>query len=179
MGDAEKTYTVGELGRLFGLSRTALLYYDSIGLLKPSGRSASGYRRYREADRERLGRIASFRALGIALSEIPALLDAPPEGAAGTLVARLLAIEGSIEGLRAQQRGIVGLLDRSGALRRGRARLGELAAQGARRGIDEKKARRFHASFERSSPEEHRRLLGALGFTEAEIADFLRELGGG
>lgn len=28
-------YTVGELAKLFGLSRSALLYYDEIGLLSP------------------------------------------------------------------------------------------------------------------------------------------------
>jgi MerR family transcriptional regulator, thiopeptide resistance regulator len=176
LGETDRTWTVGQLGRLFGLSRTALLYYDSIGLLKPSGRSASGYRRYDESDRERLGRITAFRALGLSLAGIARLLALPGEGAAGTLLGRLLEINGTIEGLRAQQRGILELLEASGGLKRGRARLGELSSLGAALGIDGSSYRRIHASFERSSPEEHRRLLAALGFTEAEIAEFLREL---
>jgi MerR family transcriptional regulator, thiopeptide resistance regulator len=176
LADTEKTYTVGELGKLFGLSRTALLYYDSMGLLKPSGRSASGYRRYAEADRARLERIVAFRSLGIPLASIPELLALPEEGAAGALLSRLFEINGKIEELRAQQRGILELLERSGSLRRGRARLGELVGLGSRLGIDTSNYRRFHASFERASPEEHRRLLGALGFTDSEIAEFLAEL---
>jgi DNA-binding transcriptional MerR regulator len=171
------TYTVGELGRLFGLSRTALLYYDSIGLLKPSGRSAAGYRRYDESDRLRLERIATFRSIGIPLASIAGLLELPGEGAAGVLLGRLLQINGEIEGLRAQQRGILELLEASGALRRGRSRIRELAPLGKRLGIDESNFRRVHAAFERASPEEHRRLLAALGFSEEEIAGLLRELG--
>jgi len=46
-------YTVGSLARSFGLSRSTLLYYDSIGLCKPSGRSAANYRTYTENDRAR------------------------------------------------------------------------------------------------------------------------------
>jgi MerR family transcriptional regulator, thiopeptide resistance regulator len=171
------TYTVGELGRLFGLSRTALLYYDSIGLLKPSGRSAAGYRRYDESDRRRLERIATFRSLGIPLASIPGLLELPDEGAAGVLLGRLLQINGEIDGLRSQQRGILELLEASGTLRRGRARIRELAPLGKRLGIDESNFRRFHAAFERVSPEEHRRLLAALGFSAKEIEGLLRELG--
>jgi MerR family transcriptional regulator, thiopeptide resistance regulator len=179
LAETEKTYTVGELGRLIGLSRTALLYYDSIGLLKPSGRSAAGYRRYSEADRARLERIAAFRELGIPLSAIPRLLALPTEGAAGILLERLVEANAAIEALRAQQRGILELLESCGALRKGRSRLGELAAAGPKPGLDGSNYRRIHAALERGSPAEHRRLLGALGFSEAEIKDFLRELGGG
>jgi MerR family transcriptional regulator, thiopeptide resistance regulator len=176
LADTDKSYTVGELGRLFGLSRTALLYYDAIGLLKPSGRSASGYRRYGEADRGRLERIVAFRALGMPLASIPELLDVPPEGAAGALLARLFEINGRIEELRAQQRGILGLLEDSEALGDGRARRRGLKIVGARIGVDESNYKRVHASFERASPEEHRRLLRALGFTEEEAEDFVRAL---
>jgi DNA-binding transcriptional MerR regulator len=176
LDDAGRTYTVSELGRLFGLSRTALLYYDSIGLLKPSGRSASGYRRYDDSDRTRLERITTFRSLGIPLASVSALLALPEEGAAGILLGRLFEINKTIESLREQQRGILGMLEASGALKPGRARPRELAALGAKLGIDGTNYRRVHAAFERSSPEEHRRLLRALGFSEPEIEDFLRDL---
>ena len=52
-------YTVGQLAKLFGLSRSTLLYYDEIGLLSPSARSASNYRLYSEADIRRV-RIIRF-----------------------------------------------------------------------------------------------------------------------
>ena len=44
-----------------GISRTVLLYYDTIGLLKPSGRTGAGYRIYSEADVQRLKQIMIYR----------------------------------------------------------------------------------------------------------------------
>jgi DNA-binding transcriptional MerR regulator len=35
----EQTHTIGRLARKFQLSRSALRYYDSIGLLEPSYRA--------------------------------------------------------------------------------------------------------------------------------------------
>ena len=46
--------TVSQLARLCGLSRTTLLYYESIGLLPPASRSNANYRRYSAEDLERL-----------------------------------------------------------------------------------------------------------------------------
>ena len=172
-------YTVGELGQIFGLSRTALLYYDSIGLLRPSGRTQAGYRRYDEADRARLDRIVAFRSLGIRLAAIGPLLDLPEEGRVGTLLKRLLDINADIAALRAQQRGILELLESIGALRRGRGRMHELAQLGREVGIDERSYRGVHAALERDSPQEHRRLLSALGFSDTEIAEFLADLSSG
>src|SRR6185503_19923577 len=43
---AEMSESVSRLARRFGLSRTALLYYDRLGLLSPSERSAAGDRLY-------------------------------------------------------------------------------------------------------------------------------------
>jgi DNA-binding transcriptional MerR regulator len=48
--------TLGQLGRAVGLSRTALLYYESLGLLVPRTRSAAGYRLYGSADIRRWSR---------------------------------------------------------------------------------------------------------------------------
>src|SRR6185369_4451961 len=50
---AMKTYSISKLARTCDLSRSTLLYYDRLGLLKPSGRTASGYRYYTDADQRR------------------------------------------------------------------------------------------------------------------------------
>ena len=42
-------YTVGQIAKKFKISRSTLLYYDSIDLLKPKGRSDSNYRLYADA----------------------------------------------------------------------------------------------------------------------------------
>ena len=50
-------YTVKHLCHRFNLSRSALLYYDSIGLLKPSGRTAGNYRIFTDEEIKRLDQI--------------------------------------------------------------------------------------------------------------------------
>jgi DNA-binding transcriptional MerR regulator len=64
---------VGELAKRIGLTIRALHYYDSIGLLKPSSRSESGYRLYNQADVARLHGIQALRRLGLPLSDISRL----------------------------------------------------------------------------------------------------------
>lgn len=66
---------VGELARRTGLTVRALHHYDSIGLLRPTGRSDSGYRLYSRADVERLQGIQTLRRMGLSLAGIAQLLD--------------------------------------------------------------------------------------------------------
>ncbi|TQI79575.1 DNA-binding transcriptional MerR regulator [Serratia fonticola] len=65
---------VGELARRSGITVRTLHYYDSIGLLIPSARSDAGYRLYSRADITRLHHIQALRRMGVALTEIGALL---------------------------------------------------------------------------------------------------------
>jgi DNA-binding transcriptional MerR regulator len=69
--------TVSEVAGLARVSVRTLHHYDSIGLLRPSARSCSGYRLYDGADLERLQRILYFRELGFSLDEIREVLDDP------------------------------------------------------------------------------------------------------
>jgi DNA-binding transcriptional MerR regulator len=71
------TYSVGEVARLAGVTVRTLHHYGEIGLLKPSGRTNAGYRRYAAADLDLLGRILFYRELGFPLDRIAALLDDP------------------------------------------------------------------------------------------------------
>lgn len=66
--------TVGQAARLGGVSVRTLHHYESIGLLVPAERSASGYRLYTEHDLDRLTRILYYRELGFALEDIATLL---------------------------------------------------------------------------------------------------------
>jgi len=66
--------TVGAAARLAGVTVRTLHHYDEIGLLNPSGRSDAGYRRYAEADLERLQRILFYRELGFGLDEIKTVM---------------------------------------------------------------------------------------------------------
>ncbi|HEX9796505.1 MAG TPA: MerR family transcriptional regulator [Anaerolineales bacterium] len=70
-------YTVGELAELAGVSVRTLHYYDQIGLLPPSARTAAGYRQYRSSDLIRLQQILLYRELEMPLEAIQALLSDP------------------------------------------------------------------------------------------------------
>lgn len=67
--------TVNEVSRLSGVSIRALRYYDAIGLLKPTGRTESGYRLYDDAALEKLQQILLFRELQFPLKEISRIMQ--------------------------------------------------------------------------------------------------------
>jgi DNA-binding transcriptional MerR regulator len=155
-----------------GLSRSTLLYYDRIGLLRPSGRSRTNYRIYSDADRRRLERICSYRRTGMPLSAIAGILDAPRQQIMKALELRLDALNREIRDLRQQQMVIVGLL-KDRRLLSGARVLDKQRWVGILRdaGLDEEAMRQWHVAFERNSPEAHQDFLEALGIDKAEIAD--------
>ena len=79
------SYTVGVVARLSGVTVRTLHHYDEIGLLKPSGRSDAGYRRYGEADLDRLQRILFYRELGFGLDQIKTVMTDGDADSAGHL----------------------------------------------------------------------------------------------
>jgi DNA-binding transcriptional MerR regulator len=72
-----KVYTVSQLAEMAGVSVRTLHHYDHIDLLKPSSRTAAGYRLYGERDLLRLQQILFFKELDFPLSEIRNVLDDP------------------------------------------------------------------------------------------------------
>jgi MerR family transcriptional regulator, thiopeptide resistance regulator len=74
---SSKGYTVKDVAQLAGVSVRTLHYYDSIGLLIPSDRTAAGYRLYSASDLLRLQQIMLSRKLGLSLKAIRRSLDDP------------------------------------------------------------------------------------------------------
>jgi MerR family transcriptional regulator, thiopeptide resistance regulator len=70
---------VGEVAALTGVSVRTLHHYDEIGLLRPAERSDGNYRLYTPDDLARLRRVLTWRSLGVSLTEVAGLLDAPPD----------------------------------------------------------------------------------------------------
>ncbi|MFD3751009.1 MerR family transcriptional regulator [Streptomyces cyaneofuscatus] len=66
---------IGEVARRSGVSARMLRHYESLGLVRPSGRTGSGYREYSEEDIRRIFHIESLRALGLSLREVKRALD--------------------------------------------------------------------------------------------------------
>lgn len=69
--------TVNEVSKLTGVSARTLQYYDTIGLLKPSRYTESGYRLYDDTALEKLQQILLFKELEFPLKEIKEIIDAP------------------------------------------------------------------------------------------------------
>jgi MerR family transcriptional regulator, thiopeptide resistance regulator len=67
-------HRIQEFARLAGVTVRALHHYDRLGLLKPSARSDSGYRLYRDCDLARLEQIVVLKFLGLPLKQIGRLL---------------------------------------------------------------------------------------------------------
>ena len=73
----EPRYRIGEIADDLGVSTRTLRYYEELGLLRPSGYSKGGSRRYVEADRQRILRIRELQAImGFNLEEIREILSA-------------------------------------------------------------------------------------------------------
>lgn len=78
-------YTVRQLARMAGVSVRTLHHYDQIELLKPSSRTAAGYRLYGEAELLRLQQILFFKELDVPLDQIRRILDDPGFDQVGAL----------------------------------------------------------------------------------------------
>lgn len=166
------SYRISQLARMFRLSRSTLLYYDRIGLLRPSERTGANYRVYNEASRQRLQQICRYRRTGMSLETIAEVLAAPRQKTVKALERRLDALNSEIQDLRAQQQTIVELLkDRS--LLAGTRVLDKQRWVAVLRaaGLDDAAMGQWHVAFERMSPEAHQDFLESLGIDASEIAE--------
>ena len=67
--------TIGEAAKAAGVAPTTLRYYEREGLVKPTARSAAGYRLYDREAAQRLRFIRSAQAVGFTLEDIGLLLE--------------------------------------------------------------------------------------------------------
>ncbi|WP_338485888.1 HEAT repeat domain-containing protein [Streptomyces sp. SCSIO 75703] len=68
---------IGEVARRSGVSARMLRHYESLGLVRPTDRTASGYRAYSGEDIRRVFHIESLRTLGLSLADVRRALDDP------------------------------------------------------------------------------------------------------
>ena len=68
-------FSIGQVSKLFEISKDTLRHYDKIGILKPEVDENNGYRYYYEGDLEKLGLILETKYLGIPLSEIKETIE--------------------------------------------------------------------------------------------------------
>lgn len=166
-----KNLTIVALVRASGVSRTTLLHYERVGLLRPAARTTAGYRLYGPAELERLRRIRALRAAGLGLLDIRRFLADTGPGAAAILRKRFDAIAEEIEELRGQQGAILRLL---GNLPTGRKRSDAMTKQKwieimDAAGLTDDAKHRWHRAFEANDPDEHELFLRYLQIPDDEI----------
>lgn len=162
--------TVSKIARDCGLSRSTVLYYESIGLLKPPFRTTSNYRRYGEKDLLRLRQICVYRNIGLRLTDIQEIMDHAESDASSILKRRLLEIDGEIERMRNHQRAILMLLKTKSSLRRYKTMTKEKwVSIMTAAGFSKADMHRWHAEFEKAAPNEHQEFLQYLNIPAEEI----------
>jgi MerR family transcriptional regulator, thiopeptide resistance regulator len=95
----ESMYQPTDFARRTGVTVRALHFYDRLGLLKPRGRTASGYRFYGDDGFARLQQIVTFKFIGFPLREIKRLLDKKGSNLAISLRAQRRTLEAKREQL--------------------------------------------------------------------------------
>jgi MerR family transcriptional regulator, thiopeptide resistance regulator len=162
--------TVSQLAKRCDLSRSTLLYYESVGLLKQPGRSAGNYRVYGQRDLERLQQICVYRDAGLKLDDIQKIVNRPETDASAVLKQRLVELSAEIETLRGHQRAILMLMKNKNSFRRVKDMNKEKWVSIMKAsGFSEADMNRWHVEFERSAPEEHQKFLEYLHIPAAEI----------
>ncbi len=169
-------HTVGKVAKMFNISRTTLLYYDSKGILSPSERSESGYRIYNNDDIEKLKQILLYKNAGVPLTKINQLISASKSDFISVLMQRLSELNDEINTIKKKQDVIIDILRHVELYKifmdvdKG---LWEKILSSI--GLTKEQADRWHADFEKNSPKQHQSLLKALGMKENEIRE-MREL---
>jgi DNA-binding transcriptional MerR regulator len=86
-----KTYRIGELAAMFGVTCRTVRYYEELGLLEPAERQDGGHRRYSERNAVHLKRIQQLKDYGLALADIKELFELARRDRSGERVRRKLA----------------------------------------------------------------------------------------
>jgi DNA-binding transcriptional MerR regulator len=93
MENNTKYVRIGDVAKLYGISKQTLIHYDRIGLLTSSTRANNKYRYYSFEDLDKLEMILSLKSTGLKLKEIESYMKNP-------------SVPASIELLNAQQKSL-------------------------------------------------------------------------
>src|SRR5262245_8929862 len=161
--------SIARAARAVGLSRTTLMYYERLGLIRPVRRPGSRYRTFRPSDLQALFLIARWRAIGLPLLTIRRLLEHRDE-APGALREHLRALEKSIEALRGQRRLTLEMLGiPAGTDANAPVTKAAWTAMFRSIGMSDAQMREWHGQFERRNSAGHVEFLRSLGISRAEI----------
>ena len=163
--------SVTQLARACSLSRTTVLYYESLGLLPAPPRSKGNYRQFGDRHLSCLRQICSYRSAGLKLADIRTLLGEPKRTeATSVLKRRLTEIGVEIERLKEHQRAILRLLGhRTTFVRRRDMNKEKWIAIMKAAGFANDAMQKWHKEFERAAPGDHQDFLEYLKIPKTEI----------
>lgn len=75
MAEGDKRLLIGDVARQAGLNPKTIRFYEEVGLIRPCGRTPSGYRLFDQEALSRLTFIRKAQSLGFSLSEIREILS--------------------------------------------------------------------------------------------------------
>ena len=113
---------IGELAESADVHPRTVRFYERLGLLREPARTSGGYRDYDDQALSRLTFIRNAQAAGLTLNEIGGITGLRDEGTspcthvAGLLDAKLAHVRATMKQLRALERELVALVDRSQTL---------------------------------------------------------------
>ncbi len=163
-------FTIGQVAKKYSLSRSTLIYYDSIGILTPSCRSDANYRLYSDRDLLQMDKILLFRNAGLPLDSISLLLDKEGGDLTSALEQRLFTINKEMQELRNQQKVILKILENESSAVGSKVITKEIwVSLLTAAGLDEEGMKKWHIEFEKTSPEAHQDFLESIGIENNEI----------
>lgn len=71
----EEQLTIAQTSQRFNIPAPTLRYYESIGLMDPVEKNASGHRVYKEKDLRRINFIKTLRTAGVTIEQIKTYVD--------------------------------------------------------------------------------------------------------
>lgn len=165
--------TIARAAHAAGLSRTTLMYYERLGLIRPLRRAGSRYRTFRPEDLRTLALIGRWRAIGLPLATVRRLL-AHPDEAPQVLRDHVVALDRAAAALRAQRRLASAMLEGRTASASPAMDKTAWSAMFRAIGLSDAQMRAWHAHFERGNPAAHAAFLRSLGLGRAEVGRIRR-----
>ena len=107
-----RTYKIGEVAKLAGISIRTLRYYDTIDLLKPSKMLANGHRSYNSDDVKKLQVVLGLKVLGFSLQDIRKYIQNPDVNLIDVLKYQQKAIAAKLESLQEIDKKLAHILSR-------------------------------------------------------------------
>ena len=71
----EENLTIAQTSKKFNIPAPTIRYYESIGLMDPVEKNASGHRIYKEKDFRRINFIKTLRMAGVTIEQIKTYVD--------------------------------------------------------------------------------------------------------